>query len=427
MAFADNYLQKRRLFPDFISSHPNSLLEFIVVIPCYDEPNITQTLDSLKKSAIKSVFVETLVVINSSQTTPDRILEQNRQTQIEIEQWKKAKASEAFQVHVVAVQNLNPKEAGVGLARKIGMDEAIARFNKINNPQGVILSLDADTICDDNYFREVKKFYATNPTAKACTIYYEHPTSGTSFPKEIYRSIMQYELYLRYYIQGLRYANFPYAFHTIGSAFSLKASVYAKQGGMNRRQGGEDFYFLQKIIPLGNFYELNTTKVIPSPRPSARVPFGTGPAVKEIAASGGEYLTYNPLVFKDIRVFLQKKDVLFKIEPHAIDAAFDVFPTMIKDFLRLSDFGNELQKINNNSPNLRIFNYRFFQWFTAFRALKFINFAHENLYRKKAISEAAKVLYDELFEKKLPENVLEQLLEFRRIQKNTPYNFMKQS
>ena len=36
---------------------------------------------------------------------------------------------------------------GVGLARKTGMDEAVRRFNAINNPEGIILNLDADCTC----------------------------------------------------------------------------------------------------------------------------------------------------------------------------------------------------------------------------------------------------------------------------------------
>ena len=41
---------------------------------------------------------------------------------------------------------------GVGLARKTGMDEAVRRFDIINNPEGVILSLDADCTVEHNYF-----------------------------------------------------------------------------------------------------------------------------------------------------------------------------------------------------------------------------------------------------------------------------------
>src|SRR5213594_3575687 len=98
--------------------------------------------------------------------------------------------------------------------------------------------------------------------------------AGLLDPK-VAEAIAAYELHLRYYVRALRYAGFPYAHHTIGSCMAVRADVYKKQGGMNKRQAGEDFYFLQKIIPLGHFTDLTETKVIPSSRPSDRVPFGT--------------------------------------------------------------------------------------------------------------------------------------------------------
>jgi hypothetical protein len=48
---------------------------------------------------------------------------------------------------------------------------------------------------------------------------------------------------------------------------------------MSRRQAGEDFYFIQKVAMQGRYGECRTTRVHPSPRPSDRVPFGTGPDI----------------------------------------------------------------------------------------------------------------------------------------------------
>ena len=75
-------------------------------------------------------------------------------------------------------------------------------------------------------------------------------------------AIMKYELYLRYYRLALEYTGHPHAYHCIGSAFAVRTLDYVAQGGMNKRQAGEDFYFLQKLIATGrmffsgNFYPL---------------------------------------------------------------------------------------------------------------------------------------------------------------------------
>ena len=89
------------------------------------------------------------------------------------------------------------------------------------------------------------------------------------------------------------HALFPFAFHTIGSSMAVRASSYMRQGGMNKRKAGEDFYFQQKIIPLCGFTECNSTVVYPSPRPSYRVPFGTGRAMLGYLQNG-EVLTWVP-------------------------------------------------------------------------------------------------------------------------------------
>ena len=73
----------------------------------------------------------------------------------------------------------------------------------------------------------------------------------------------------------------------------MRAWAYVKQGGMNRRQAGEDFYFLQKISWLGPMTELANVIVHPSPRLSDRVPFGTGRAVGGFVSNGR--LTTYPL------------------------------------------------------------------------------------------------------------------------------------
>ncbi len=156
------------------------------------------------------------------------------------------------------------------------MDEAVRRFNLLNKPDGIILNLDADCRVKNNYFTAVFGEMHNRKDRTACSIYFEHPISGNEFSEEVYRSIILYELHLRYYLQGLAFTGFPYVHHTVGSAIAIKALPYIKAGGMNRRMAGEDFYFIQKLLPAGGFFNLNQTTVYPSPRSSARVPFGTG-------------------------------------------------------------------------------------------------------------------------------------------------------
>ena len=37
---------------------------------------------------------------------------------------------------------------------------------------------------------------------------------------------------------------------------AVRADAYLRQGGMNRRKAGEDFYFLNKFMVLGGYGEM---------------------------------------------------------------------------------------------------------------------------------------------------------------------------
>jgi len=408
----NDYLSKYQQYPLQIHDMPNSDLNMCIVIPCFDEPDIIKTLNSLKDCALPNKSVEVIIVVNSGEGTNSLIVDKNRKTFFEVQDWIDKNSTQKLKFHSFNVEKLPQKFAGVGFARKIGMDEAYSRLASVQNENGIILGFDADSTCKTNYLCEIEKHFKQNPKSNAASIYFEHPLEGIEYQVEVYENIVRYELYLRYYKQALQFAKFPFAFHTIGSSFAVRANIYAKQGGMNRRKAGEDFYFLQKIIPLGNYHEINSTAVFPSPRPSDRVPFGTGAAIqKMLQANSDQYLTYEIQAFIDLKSFFEAKDIFYKnTEMDSISYLLNkAISEIILQFLNENDFFAELKKINENSPNLKIFDTRFFQWFNAFRVLKFLNFSHENFYQKKEIVEQAsnllQVVYNQLtcnlFEKEL--------------------------
>ncbi len=418
MSFANNYLSKHVKSPANISAKVPFDLKLCIVIPCYNEPDLISSLKSIANCSKSSFSTEVIIVINSSEIADDNVIKTNIKTFENVSAWITENNTAKLKFYIIYKDNLPSKFAGVGLARKIGMDEAIYRFNSINKKNGLIAGFDADSLCDTNYITELEKHFSKFTKINACSVYFEHPIEGSEHNKNIYSSIAKYELYLRYYNQSLRYANFPYAFHTVGSAFVVKAEVYTKQGGMNRKQAGEDFYFLQKIIPLGKFNELNTTRVIPSPRISTRVPFGTGMAIKNIIDNNKGLYVYNFEVFNELKLFFAQKNNLFKISQNEYNLFLNKQTTGISKFLILNNFWNSLIKINNNSPNINTFEKRFFQWFNAFRLIKFINFAHEHIYKKITIEKATnKLLKATKYKYNESENTKQLLCLLRNIEK----------
>lgn len=392
MAFANLYFQKFGLYQRFVDEAPNARLGIVVAIPCLAEPDLLVCLESLFECRRPGCAVEVVVVINSSVGALPEVRALNEKTFCLAKEWSRGGATDDFRFYFVLVDNLPAKYAGAGLARKIAMDEALRRFDAVDNQDGVIACFDADSVCDENYLVELERGFVGNRRVVGANIYFEHPIAGDSFEGVIYEGIVNYELHLRYYKNALAYCLFPYAYHTVGSSMAVRASVYARQGGMNKRTAGEDFYFLQKIFPLGHFIEINTTRVIPSPRASNRVPFGTGAAMsKMLALQRGDYLTYNPEVFDVLKYFFANFGKLFKLETDKVNDVFESFDARMRDFLIANDFERDLAKINDNSPNIKIFTDRFFQWFNAFRVLKFVNFMHESYCEKIPVAAAANI------------------------------------
>ena len=305
------------------------------------------------------------------------------------------------------------------MARKTGMDEAIRRFNSINKPDGVILSLDADCRVEKNYLLAIYSEFIKKSDRSACSIYFEHPLSGTDYPESIYKYIIFYELHLRYYLQGLAFSGFPYAFHTVGSAFAVKALPYVRAGGMNRRQAGEDFYFIQKLVPAGGYFNLNSTTVYPSPRSSSRVPFGTGASIGKLdAGKSSTLVTYNILAFKELRTFFRLTDVFFKSDPEKLYDCFSLIPEGLSLFLDEKEWFEKIVEIKNNTSGLLSFKKRFFGWFNMFRIVKYLNYVHTDLFEKKPVDLAASELLETrgiIFDSKEPSDLL---LFYREMEKN---------
>lgn len=388
------YLNKYRFCERQISAPVKNDTSLILVIPCYNEPDVLKTLQSLSECDEPKCYAEVIVVINSGEQDDENVLAQNEKTVREAEAWIKNQRKGKLSFHFTDVKNLPKKHAGVGLARKIGMDEAVWRFDEIKNENGIIVCLDADCTVSKNYLSEIENHFAKHPKATGCSIYFEHPLQGTEFAPEIYEGIINYELFLRYYKLSLAFCGFPFPFHTIGSCMAVGNSIYQKQGGMNRRKAGEDFYFLHKVFPLRGFTELNSATVFPSPRQSSRVPFGTGSAITKFIASGNkEYLTYSFKTFEDLKFFFEKIPALFSASSHSLLSSL---PTTIGEFLNQNYFEEKLQEIKENSSSQKQFVNRFYRWFDGFMVLKFVHFARDNFYAPVPVADTARKLFEKI-------------------------------
>lgn len=371
----EKYLGKRNPEYTMFQLAENYSADIIVVIPCYNEPNLFETLHSLLICSCPKANVLVAVIFNSGEQSDEEGVKQNRISYEEMKAFAEKKSAPGFQFVSFNFENLPRKHAGVGLARKIGMDLAVKHFLETGKSQGIIVSLDADCLVSENYLTRIHQSFRKNPKLCATIHNFHHRVENND--TEIEKAIRQYETYIRYFSESLKFTGFPYFYHTIGSAFAVSADAYVRAGGMGRQQGGEDFYFLQKVFELGAVEELNDVFVYPMARFSDRVPFGTGPALQKIMAEpDGEMKVYSPHAFLELKKLFDTINRFFEMKEHEIQPLLLQFHPAIANFLESASFHEALMDCKRNCATYASFRKRFFHHFNAFKIIKYLNFAH---------------------------------------------------
>lgn len=322
-----------------------------VVIPCYNEnENLGATLASQKEALEEfGEAVAVLLVVNypaGAESGPSEELCRKLDDKA---------FDHPYLFHIYAPE----LKGGVGEARKIGMDSFLQSLSPERAPEALIYSMDADTLVHRDYFKEIEAFFLSAEEG-GVSIGLRHRSAGDEAQE---RAIRRYEDYLDRYAAQLKRCGSPYAFHTVGSAFAVTGKAYMKCGGMKVRQAGEDFYFLQELAKTSGVGTLDKVLVFPSPRISARTPFGTGQAVRDIMA-GKELSEVSDIAFDR----LQK--VLECISLDTLDTDAPELPE--RDFFEAERFFSLWPGIRRNTPKLKL--YRAFHiWFDGLKTLRFLH------------------------------------------------------
>lgn len=366
----------------------------VVVIPAYAEREMLfSTLASLARNtpaALASSLV--ICVVNNQMNSPEEVKKNNLQTMECLEILIKKKSLHIFkkeqQLHqrLTEIGDANMKlgyinastpgyeipqrVGGVGMARKIGMDTALRLLGTESATPRVILSLDADTLVQENYLAAIRQNFTK--AVKTAIVAYEHSMPSDDLEKA---AICCYEIFLRYWVLGLKYAKSPWAFHSIGSTMAVSTDAYLDVRGMNRRAAGEDFYFLNKLAKVCNIDYIKDTCVYPSARASTRVPFGTGKRIQRFLSGTyeKEYCLYDPKVFSILAAWLQLMEQMILEHEHKIVVQAGCIHPRLKTFLDDNQFPMMWSKIRRVAREKKLLVKHFHDWFDGFRTLKLIH------------------------------------------------------
>jgi len=326
-----------------------------VVIPAWQEQQtLPGTLDSLDAAARESgVSVSVIVVVNHPAGSDPHPSE-------ELLSYLNSRPGGAFRLHTVYAPDLSD---GVGRARKLGMDGVVAAFPAAELEKITLFSLDADSPVAPEYFSRILRCF---PGAQAAVYGIRHRAeAGTE------TAIRRYEEYLERYVTRLRKAGSPYAMQTIGSAFAVRGDAYVRAGGMKVRQAGEDFYFLQALAKQGKVEQIPDILVYPSARPSQRVPFGTGPAVRKLM-EGGSLDEIPDAPFAELQKLLSRAAQTENLE--APEAFLMLLSPPAAAFLEKAGFLRIWPGILRNVPRTPEARLRAFHtWFDGLKTLRFLH------------------------------------------------------
>lgn len=274
------------------------------------------------------------------------------------------------------------REHGVGLARKIGNDVALALWSQRRVLTPWIFQLDADATPPLDYFTQPL------PEAEGAAVF---PFSHVRGNDELtYVATLKHEAWLRYHVLGLRWAGSRYAWHAIGSCMAVHARTLAIVRGFPKRNAAEDFHLLQKVCKVAPVHRLQGAPVRITSRRSDRAPVGTGAAVARALDDPDVFLD-NPECYAILKAWLEQMERF----THTLDvrdlqeavARFDSRQIALGELRAMGCFDRfaVLSSETTSQPDL---SRRVHDWFDGIKALHLIHGLRRAGWIKVAASRA---------------------------------------
>ncbi len=359
-----------------LDRHPipsQKIYNYFIIIPVFNEYDyLLKTLMSINKQK-NSLLNNTLIVlvINNSVNAERSVKKNNESTNQLIKSYQ-------FNFEYVVLDyystgyELPNKKAGVGIARKIGMDYCL----KYSLENSLLFSLDADTLISKNYLSHIIEYY-NQTNFNTCIVKFSHQKSSN--PK-IEHAIRLYEKTLYSIADNIKKCKSPYGYVSMGSTIICKVKAYIAVGGMPKKTAAEDFYFMQALAKYDSVCFIDDYLVYPSSRLEMRVYLGTGFRLLQY----NENKKFIDLNFSENCFMILKKIIEF-VDNH-YKASYDFFlkelnknfDDKICNFLYQHDIKKIWNKINNNAKSKKQFMIFFHQWFDALKVMQLLKFLNNN-------------------------------------------------
>lgn len=368
-----------------LHSSPTLTAKQVIVIPCFAESpeTLTRLLDSIptKQYTLCILVHNAPETLSAEHITHIRHMQQWLATQ-PIE-WQHPTAPITFRHrHHLSLLEINKTQSphtihptqGVGLARKIGADCAVALMHTGALPYTWIHTTDVDVILPPDYFTQMPPYHQ-NADIAGCVYPFKHYAST-----DIAVPMRVYDQWLRHYVNGLTQAGSPYAYHSIGSTIAIHPLAYMAVRGCPKRAAGEDFYLLNKLAKQGRIQTLTGNPLHIEGRLTQRTPFGTAAALntwQHFTDWDKEPPWYPPDSFIALQQWL---DIIHEITlsdtEESIQETINTTHCAAEEtlhFLKTQQFFSILMKLQKHHPTQPALTQALHHWFDAFKTLKYIH------------------------------------------------------
>ncbi|MEM8496507.1 MAG: hypothetical protein AAF542_00705 [Pseudomonadota bacterium] len=281
------------------------------------------------------------------------------------------------------------RKHGVGLARKIGADIALSLIQHGNVRTPWIHNIDADVVLPKSYVALCDK--AASSTAAIILPFVHTPSENLL----LNQAQAIYDQHMNYYVAALKWANSPYAYHSLGSTLIINVQHYAQVRGFPKRSAGEDFHLLNKLCKVGSIESIPAPPIKIRTRTSHRTPFGTGAAISDILTLGcpeREFLFYDPAVFEELKTLLSVFPELRNDHKKALSSLNSEVQTVLHAF----DINKAIQHAAQHSNTKPGFLKHMHTWFDALKTLQFIHALRDSKYPSVAAQNLDPLLPDKL-------------------------------
>ena len=363
-----SYLKKRGISgPWRIEPLINRTFKQAIVIPAYEELEfLPKTLESINKN--KPELLEqslVVVVVNNATHAPQSVKENNQLTLQNLNE-------NIYQFTLAIIDaassglELPLKHAGVGLARKIGIDLALPH---LTSPQSLIFCTDADTKVGADYLSKVLQYFESLDV-QAAVVVFHHQRSNDSV---LDATIRQYEKFLLSTAQKMKDAGSPYGYVAMGSTIVCTAEAYCAVGGMPRKKATEDFYFLQELTKYCGVHTIPETLVFPSSRPISRVYLGTGYRMQQMQKGFDvQKLYYSNTALSILEQWLKLGSTAWNVEFSKLINEINSISPKLLEYLQLEGLEKVWGKLQINAPSDTIFTEQFHRWFDGLKTIRLL-------------------------------------------------------